>query len=385
MNRHEVGDAPAGPTCPRRRQGPLAGARQPVTPVSQPPIVVPMRDLETTYSIPPDKLEQVIHEQFRAYRATLRHDQRHVLERFEIVDMARKVVGVGTVGTRAFVVLLQGRDQTDPLFLQVKEATASVLEDHLSASRYKQHGERVVYGQRMLQAASDISARRAMPTRTSRTTRRSWARSIPAGCKPSKACETADWRGEPRIPPMGGNRVVSLPHQRPGSREIGEREVDADELDPGLNGQVQELSMPLSMPLGGARYPPVRRRPAHGSIRGGSSPAGTARPATPRPGRSAASGRCRKVQHRRPAAGRVLSLVQANGWVMAETTAAIRGHDGRHDRDAGRGEDPEDLHVVVGWIRPARRRCRSAAPPGRCRARRPRSNPPGGACARSTG
>jgi hypothetical protein len=287
----------------------IGRARQPVTPVSQPPIVVPMRDLETTYSIPPDKLEQVIHEQFRAHRATLRHDRRHVLERFEIVDMARKVVGVGSVGTRAFVVLLQGRDQTDPLFLQVKEATASVLEDHLSASRYKQHGERVVYGQRMLQAASDISARRAMPTRTSRTTRRSWARSIPAGCKPSKACETADWRGEPRIPPMGGNRVVSLPHQRPGSREIGEREVDADELDPGLNGQVQELSMPLSMPLGGARCPPVRRRPAHGSIRGGSSPAGTARPATPRPGRSAASGRCRKVQHRRPAAGRVLSLV----------------------------------------------------------------------------
>jgi hypothetical protein len=115
-----------------------------------------MRDLETTYSIPPDKLEQVIHEQFRAHRATLRHDRRHVLERFEIVDMARKVVGVGSVGTRAFVVLLQGRDQTDPLFLQVKEATASVLEDHLSASRYKQHGERVVYGQRMLQAASDI-------------------------------------------------------------------------------------------------------------------------------------------------------------------------------------------------------------------------------------
>jgi uncharacterized protein (DUF2252 family) len=70
--------------------------------------------------------------------------------------MARKVVGVGRVGTRAFIVLLQGRDQTDPLFLQVKEATASVLEDHLPASRYKQHGERVVYGQRMLQAASDI-------------------------------------------------------------------------------------------------------------------------------------------------------------------------------------------------------------------------------------
>ena len=70
--------------------------------------------------------------------------------------MARKVVGVGSVGTRAFIVLLQGRDEHDPLFLQVKEATASVLEDHLPKSRYKQHGERVVHGQRMMQAASDI-------------------------------------------------------------------------------------------------------------------------------------------------------------------------------------------------------------------------------------
>jgi uncharacterized protein (DUF2252 family) len=70
--------------------------------------------------------------------------------------IARKVVGVGSVGTRAFIVLLQGRDERDPLFLQVKEATASVLEDHLPRSGYKQHGERVVHGQRMMQAASDI-------------------------------------------------------------------------------------------------------------------------------------------------------------------------------------------------------------------------------------
>jgi uncharacterized protein (DUF2252 family) len=124
--------------------------------VSQPPIVVPARDLEATYGLSADEIERVIHEQFRAYRATLRDDQRHLLERFELVDVARKVVGVGSVGTRAFIALLQGRDQGDPLFLQVKEATRSVLEDHLGKSRYKQHGERVVYGQRMLQAASDI-------------------------------------------------------------------------------------------------------------------------------------------------------------------------------------------------------------------------------------
>jgi len=72
------------------------------------------------------------------------------------VDMARKVVGVGSVGTQAFIVLLQGRDAHDPLFLQVKEATASVLEPYLRKSRYRQHGQRVVAGQRMMQAASDI-------------------------------------------------------------------------------------------------------------------------------------------------------------------------------------------------------------------------------------
>jgi uncharacterized protein (DUF2252 family) len=124
--------------------------------VSQPPIVVPVRDLAATYGLSADAVERGIHEQFRAYRATLRDDQRQLLERFELVDVARKVVGVGSVGTRAFIGLLQGRDQHDPLFLQVKEATASVLEGPLPKSRYKQHGERVVSGQRMMQAASDI-------------------------------------------------------------------------------------------------------------------------------------------------------------------------------------------------------------------------------------
>ena len=91
--------------------------------VSQPPIVVPARDLEATYGLSADQMERALREQFRAYRATLQDDQRRLLERFQLVDMARKVVGVGSVGTRAFIVLLQGRDQQDPLFLQVKEAT----------------------------------------------------------------------------------------------------------------------------------------------------------------------------------------------------------------------------------------------------------------------
>jgi len=124
--------------------------------VSQPPIIIPLRDLASTFGLSADEAESVIHEQFRAYRQTLQDDRRHLLERFEIIDAARKVVGVGSVGTRCFIVLLQGRDAHDPLFLQVKEATASVLAPYVGKSRYRQHGERVVQGQRMMQAASDI-------------------------------------------------------------------------------------------------------------------------------------------------------------------------------------------------------------------------------------
>jgi uncharacterized protein (DUF2252 family) len=124
--------------------------------VSQPPIVVPARELMAQYGIAPDELEQALHEQLRSYRGTLQPDRRHLLERFELVDVARKVVGVGSVGTRAFIGLLQGRDLNDPLFLQVKEATASVLEGHLPKSRHRHSGERVVQGQRLMQAVSDI-------------------------------------------------------------------------------------------------------------------------------------------------------------------------------------------------------------------------------------
>jgi uncharacterized protein (DUF2252 family) len=124
--------------------------------VAQPPIIVPARDLLDTYGISPDDVIPVIHEQLRAYRATLQNDRRALLEKFQVVDAARKVVGVGSVGTRAFIVLLQGRDEHDPLFLQIKEATYSVLEAHLPKSRFRQHGARVVHGQRMMQATSDI-------------------------------------------------------------------------------------------------------------------------------------------------------------------------------------------------------------------------------------
>ena len=100
--------------------------------------------------------ETVITEVFKRYRASLPDDRRGLLERFSFVDTARKVVGVGSVGMRVHLLLLQGRAETDPIFLQIKQAGASVLEPHTRKSRYKNHGERVVQGQRRIQSSSDI-------------------------------------------------------------------------------------------------------------------------------------------------------------------------------------------------------------------------------------
>jgi uncharacterized protein (DUF2252 family) len=103
-----------------------------------------------------EELREQIHEILQMYRSTLQDDRRHLLDQYRFVDVARKVVGVGSVGTRDYVVLLEGRDEDDPLFLQVKEAEASVLESYLPRSIFKNQGHRVVAGQRLMQAASDI-------------------------------------------------------------------------------------------------------------------------------------------------------------------------------------------------------------------------------------
>ena len=102
------------------------------------------------------ELEEFVREVIRSYRRTLSADRRQLLERFRYVHAARKVVGVGSVGTRAWIVLMLGRDENDPLFLQLKEAQASVLEPFLGKSAFAKHGQRVVEGQRLTQAASDI-------------------------------------------------------------------------------------------------------------------------------------------------------------------------------------------------------------------------------------
>jgi uncharacterized protein (DUF2252 family) len=122
--------------------------------VSDPPLIVPVGEL--VQGGEREEMFDVLHELFRAYRATLQHDRRILLERFELVDFARKVVGIGSVGTRAWIALLLGRDGDDPLFLQMKEAEASVLEGFLGPSEFENHGERVVAGQHLMQASSDI-------------------------------------------------------------------------------------------------------------------------------------------------------------------------------------------------------------------------------------
>ena len=103
-----------------------------------------------------DRIRRLVMEMFRRYRKTLPEERRILLDRYQIVDVAGKVVGVGSVGTRCAVVLLVADKDDDPLLLQFKEAHPSVLESHAGKSRYKNHGERVVTGQRMLQAASDV-------------------------------------------------------------------------------------------------------------------------------------------------------------------------------------------------------------------------------------
>ncbi|HEY2692240.1 MAG TPA: DUF2252 domain-containing protein [Streptosporangiaceae bacterium] len=123
--------------------------------ISDPPLLVPVEEL-----VPGDSdrnaLEAQLADLIGKYRRTLETDRRYLLEQFEFCDMARKVVGVGSVGTRCWIVLMLGRDSADPLFLQVKEAEASVLSRFAGASKYNNQGQRVVAGQRLMQATSDI-------------------------------------------------------------------------------------------------------------------------------------------------------------------------------------------------------------------------------------
>ena len=122
--------------------------------VDESPLIVPIDDLAK--GTEREEMFDALHELLRSYRATLEYDRRVLLEQFELADFARKVVGVGSVGTRAWIALMLGRDGQDPLFLQIKEAESSVLEEFLGPSEFENHGQRVVAGQRLMQASSDI-------------------------------------------------------------------------------------------------------------------------------------------------------------------------------------------------------------------------------------
>ena len=121
--------------------------------ISDPPLLVPVEELLPEAA---DQMTEVVHEFIRGYRRSLQTDRRILLEQYRFVHLARKVVGVGSVGTRAWIALFMGLDGQDPLFLQVKEAQASVLEEFAGKSGYTNHGERVVAGQHLMQATSDI-------------------------------------------------------------------------------------------------------------------------------------------------------------------------------------------------------------------------------------
>ena len=122
--------------------------------VSDPPLIVPVEELLTADQAA--TFMERFHGLLRTYRRSLRGDRRHLLEDFRFVHMAHKVVGVGSVGTRAWIILMLGRDEADPLFLQAKEAQDSVLAPFVGKSRFTNQGQRVVEGQRLMQAASDI-------------------------------------------------------------------------------------------------------------------------------------------------------------------------------------------------------------------------------------
>jgi uncharacterized protein (DUF2252 family) len=157
--------------------------------VDQSPLIVPL-DVFVGADERGEMLEW-LHSMLRLYRDTLEFDRRVLLEQFNLTDFARKVVGVGSVGTRAWIALLLGRNDADPLFLQMKEAEASVLEEHLGRSEFKNHGQRVVTGQRLMQATSDIFL--------------GWLR-VPAGmdgvARDFYGRQLKDWKGSAEIDQM---------------------------------------------------------------------------------------------------------------------------------------------------------------------------------------
>jgi uncharacterized protein (DUF2252 family) len=161
----------------------------------RPPLIVPV---ERFAPYPRQLVLDSLHELVHDYRRSLQVNRRALLEQFEIADFARKVVGVGSVGTRAFIALMIGRDRGDPLFLQAKEAEPSVLEEFVGRSHFRNHGERVVRGQRLMQATPDIFL--------------GWLRNsgpaLDGQTRDFYVRQFKDWKGSVEIEQLDGNALV---------------------------------------------------------------------------------------------------------------------------------------------------------------------------------
>ena len=162
---------------------------------SDPPVLLPLGEIPEIGD--PATVLATVRATYESYKRTIGDDRRVVLDRFQPVDVAQKVVGVGSVGTRCFIMLLEGRDSDDPLFLQVKEAGPSVLEEHLGPSRYPHHGQRVVEGQRLTQAVSDILL--------------GWTRHDGEGVD-YYVRQLRDWKGSVNVARLTPNEVAGYAH-----------------------------------------------------------------------------------------------------------------------------------------------------------------------------
>ena len=196
--------------------------------VADPPLIVPLDDL-----LPPgtahDEVEAWMGSLIDTYRRSISR-RHHPLEEYRYMDTARKVVGVGSVGTRAWVHLFIGRDEGDPLVLQAKEAQPSVLERFLGRSRFTNHGRRVTEGQRLMQGASDIFL--------------GWLRLEGVDGEPRDyyVRQLHDWKGgvdieHMRVPRADPVRVPVRRHPRPGARAVGRS--DRDRRIPRQGGRVR--------------------------------------------------------------------------------------------------------------------------------------------------
>ena len=177
--------------------------------ISDPPLIVPIAELIPA-GAERDAFLDEIRTLLRGYRRTLATDRRHLLEQFRFVDLARKVVGVGSVGTRAWIALFSGTDDQDPLFLQVKEAQPSVLEQFTGKSEYGNCGQRVGSALRRT-----ISSKFVLPTSSSPST----IQRTPIGSSPSSSRKARITASRTASSPLlsAVPRANSLPSRRVGS------------------------------------------------------------------------------------------------------------------------------------------------------------------------